>query len=219
VYQKTFDCLVDMCKYDYRTALVNGINGVTDVETDKKVFRRCVKYACAKVVATIYESQIQLLTKLIKLIAGALDLKSYADMLPYQMASLMWLDLTADSGRVEAEIYPIAEMFVGQMYLIPFADGVNPAADAQVEDANQKMLGYLRLACHLAASVLQYGNAKFLRFDLAVQQYFLKELPQSYDVVLYGGKFSRKCAKLLGNMTEDTKYGLIVTDDRQRIEG
>jgi len=135
------------------------------------------------------------------------------------MASLMWLDLTADSGRLEAEIYPIAEMFVGQMYLIPYADGVNPAADIQVEDANKKMLGYLRLSCHVTAAVLQYGAANFLRFELAVQQFFLKELPQSYDVVLYGGKFSRGWAKMLGNIKEDTKYGLIVNDNRQRLEG
>eukprot|EP00475_Leptophrys_vorax_P001012 TRINITY_DN1052_c0_g1_i1.p1 TRINITY_DN1052_c0_g1~~TRINITY_DN1052_c0_g1_i1.p1 ORF type:complete len:276 (-),score=65.87 TRINITY_DN1052_c0_g1_i1:45-872(-) len=218
IYQKAFDLLVVMCKYDYRKALVSGITGVTDVETDKKVFRKCLKYACAKVVSTVYESHARLMSKLIKLIAGSLNLKAYADMLPYQMASLMWLDLTADSGRSEVEIYPIAEMFVGQMYLIPYADGVNPAADIQVEDANKKMLGYLRLACHVTADVLQYGAANFLRFDLAVQQYFLKEMPQSYAVELYGGKFSRGWAKLTGSIKEDTKYGLISVDNSRVLE-
>jgi hypothetical protein len=131
------------------------------------------------------------------------------------MASLMWLDLTADSGKLEAEIYPIAEMFVGQMYLIPYADGVNPAADVQVDDATKKMLGYLRLACHVTADVLQFGSAKFLKFDLALQQYFLKEIPCSFEVVLYGGKFSRNWAKMFGTLKEDTKYGmLIATQDR-----
>jgi hypothetical protein len=214
VYQSSFDRLVELLKssesFGKRTEKLARSNTSSD-------FKYALKMTAFRSVQKIFKAHTELVLKLIKLITGSINLKAYTNMLPYQMSSLMWMDLTADSSRLENEIYPIAEVFVGQMYLLPFMTKDQAICDNKISDSTSRTLGYLRLACHITAEILSYGSEKYLKFELAQQQYFKLIYPKSVSLELYGGRFERTLGKLSGKVKKDSIYGYLSlsNDDKQ----
>jgi hypothetical protein len=216
IYQSSFDRLVDMLKRS--SGFKNRLEKLKQSSFSPAEFKSALKMTAFRAVQKVFKAHIELLQKLIKLISGSINLKAYTNMLPYQMSSLMWMDLTADSGRIENEIYPIAEVFVGQMYFLPFVGKEQSFVDNKIEDSTVKMLGYLRLACHIVAEILSYGSEKFLKFDLAQQQYFKLIYPKSMAVEMYGGRLERSIGKITGKVKKECVYGYISLDEDVKMD-
>ncbi len=213
IYQSSFDRLVDLLKSSasFKQRVQKSSKSAAISSSD---FKFALKTTAFRALQKIFKAQTETLQKLIKLISGSINLKAYTNMLPYQMSSLMWMDLTADSSRTEHEIYPIAEVFVGQMYFLPFMNkDQSSICDNKISDPTSKMLGYLRLACHIVAEILSYGSEKYLKFELAQQQFFKVIFPKSLSLELYGGRLERTLGKFSGKVKKDSIYGFISLDD------
>jgi len=211
VYQSTFDYLVDSFRGDYYELMMSKISGREKYEEHKEL-KHWIKEAAARVLMSIYDSQISVIQKLSRLIMGSLDMENYRDMKEsYQVLSLMWLDLTSDSsGKLDEEVLNPAAHMVKQMYLLPWLDESKDATEVEDPDSASKTLKYLRLACQIAAEInYRRGRSASVRLDTAVSDYYDECFPNKVEVEAHVGKLQKALAKLADKNAQECKHGKV----------